>query len=239
MRTKKLFKLIFPIILLLLLLTSCDSRNNPITHNGYTISLAPADSQIAADDVTAINCIVRDGSGNQVGDVMLKFEALDFGYISPEKLSSEIEPDGLSGTLNYDPQGNLGINRIRVWSEEANVGDVDTAEVEVLPYNLEFSAVDDTISAGESTQLYCRVLHPVTGLQTGSVKIRFTALDFGTVPPNLQMSSGSAISGLQSTIFFETEAGQSGTAHLTADAIYIYEGIEYVIGSDTTTVAVQ
>lgn len=226
-------------VFMLLTLSSCDNRTGGPISSGYTISIAPADSQIAGDDLTPIDCYVLDGFGGQVGGVILKFQALDFGYISPEKQSSADEPDGLIGSLNFDPKGNLGNCRIRVWSDEANITDEDTAVVEVLPYNLDFSTAEDTVTAGDFTQLYCRVNHPVTGEQTGMVKIQFTALDFGDVPPNWIMSDDASFSGLQSTVFFDTEIGQSGTARITARAEYFVDSLIRILGSDTTEVVVE
>lgn len=237
----KKYKLLTILVLpsLLLINSSCDNRGNGggITGPSYTLDVSPFVDETTPDEEVQMRCLVLDGFGDQTGGVMVKFEALDFGYVTPEMESDSDEEDGLNGTVYFDPQGGHGVNRIRVWSEEVNVSMPDTAEILVSWYNLDFELEHVPVLSGEDSQIYCRVFNPVNGIQTGDIRIRFLSLNFGEVPPNLTMSSATSFSGLQSTVFYEAPADTFGTAVLIANAMYTSVS-EIVMGSDTLIVNV-
>lgn len=224
---------------LVLLYCSCDNRGSGggITGPSYTLEVSPVDEETTPDEEVQMQCFVRDGFGNQTGGIMVKFESMDFGHVTQEMESSSDEEDGLNGTVYFYPQGGYGVNRIRVWSEEANVTSGDTAEVIVSWFNLDFELEHDPVLMGDDSQIYCRVFNPVNGIQTGDIRVKFYSLDFGEVPPNLTMSSATSLSGLQSTIFYEAPADTFGAAILIANAM-LSSVSEIVMGSDTLIVNV-
>ena len=233
------FVLVLVSVSLVLLYCSCDNRGggNSITGPSYSLEVVPVVEETTPDEEVQMQCFVRDGVGNQVGDIMVKFESLDFGYITPEKESSATADDGLNGTVYYYPQGDFGENRIRVWSEEANITTEDTAIVIVSWYNLDLELEFDPVPAGESSQLYCRVFDPVDGLQMDDIRIRFYSMNFGDVPSVQINSSSTAISGLQSTVYYDAPADTFGTAILISNAVW-GSNPEKIIGTDTLEVNV-
>jgi hypothetical protein len=191
------------------------------------------------NSILPIYCFVTDIYGNQVGNVRINFSAPDFGYIFPYGYSNATDSTGMSSEIDFYPQGDVGLARliaamISPYSDDTT--ELDTALVNVIPYILDFSTAEDTISQSEQTQLYCRVINPLTSNQTGNIYIRFYSLNFGTVPSNPINSSDTSFSGLQSTVFYEAPGDTTGVAFLVAHAFN--STLEKVIGTDTTNVVV-
>ena len=234
----KLFAALALIIIIAAVFMACDGRTGNPVNTGLGIDLDPEDDQTVPNEVVAVNCFVGDGAGGQVGGILLQFEALDFGYISPERISSSSDPTGLSTELYFDPQGEYGICRITVSSTDVSVTSSDTASIEVMPFVLDFQTAWDTVVVNTNNQIFCRLMNPVTGLQTGGVNMEFEAIDFGIISPDVWIKSdNNSPTGLQSNVYFRAIAGTSGLARITAKALYTGT-VNKVMGSDTTEVLV-
>jgi|GEM_PF-1669321 len=235
---KKLLWFIPPLVLLILSIISCSGGGGNISGPGYNIDLVPEDNQTVPNEIVQINCFVTDNTGGQIGDIVLNFAALDSGYISPQRVSSATDPTGLDTDLYFDPQGNIGIFRITVSSLELPSMVVDTASIEVVPYDLEFYLQYDTMVVNTNNAITCRLKNPVTGLQTGGINVEFTALDRGEIIPDVWIrSDANAPTGLQSTVVFHAAYGDTGISRVVANALYTGT-VNKVIGTDTTSVNV-
>lgn len=219
--------------------TACDGRTGNPAGSGYSLDLQPEDDRTVPNQVVLINCFVSDGMGGQAGGILLQFEAIDFGFISPTRISSSTDPTGLTTDLYFDPKGEYGICKIVVSSTDISVTSGDTAEIEVLPFVLNFSTASDTMDVNTNNQITCRLMNPVTGLQTGGVNMEFEAIDIGIIIPDaLIKSDDNSLTGLQSDVFFRPTYGESGLARITAKALYTGT-VNKVMGTDTTEVWVN
>jgi len=237
---KMRYLIISAAILLVLTGYSCDRRGGSVTGVGtaYILDIIPFDTLIVPDDVVRIACFVSDMAGNQVGGVMVNFEAVESGYITSEKESSASDTvDGLVGTMYFDPRGVYGeVHLVAEILDDEVVIASDTALVYVLPYTFDFVAVPDTLHQSESSDIYCRVINPLTSDQSGGINLEFTAPDFGFVSPTAK-SDETEPSGMETAVIYIAPDDTSGEARIIVEAKFGYSEPENM-GSDTLNIVV-
>ena len=238
----RLHALLALVLLTIAIIWSCDTRTSNVVGPGqeFNLNFAAQDTETVADEEVRMYAFVTNSFDSLISGVRLVFETLDFGYISPERYSSADPEDGISGTLYYDPKGEYGVCYLvaRIASEDSIVeySTQDTVIMNVHAYTLEFEAQLDSVAQSQPCELYCRVINPMSGAQVGDKHIKFYALDFGYVPPNMVNSSATNPSGMQSPVFFIAPSDTTGNARVAANVVWGTE--EKIMGASSITIVV-
>lgn len=234
------------IIIIALLLTglfimlSCDRRSNingPVA--SYSVDVYAFESATVPKNAVRVGCFITDLGDLQVGNILVHFETVESGYISPTRTSSESDQeDGLSGAdLYFDPDGVVGDVHIVAYIDyEGTEFKSDTTLIHVYPYLLTLSADDINllIAPTDTTYINCVVQHPVTLQDVADVHLLFSA-DFGYITPSA-MSSDNSLNGMQSEVKY-IAPDNSGIATITVIAVYPYP--ELIMGTDTLQITVS
>ena len=133
----KAVKFIVVVSMMILLISSCDRRGSVSTGTPeYEIAISANPLIITINDSSAISVIVSEYVSNEpLGGVLVKFYAIDFGSVTPQSLSSSINPTGLDEPVYFYPTTNVGVARIVGQSISSNgleVTDSDTVAIQVF-----------------------------------------------------------------------------------------------------------
>ena len=131
----KAVKFIVVVSMMILLISSCDRRGSVSTGTPeYEIAISANPLTITINDSSAISVIVSEYVSNEpLGGVLVKFYALDFGSVTPQSLSSSINPTGLDEPVYFYPDS-VGVARVvgqTVSSDGLEVTDSDTVSIVV------------------------------------------------------------------------------------------------------------